>query len=190
MGKRPFNHTQNNGGIPSRKKGVYTRRSTFQDGISNFLAIKSQLNQFSSDRVDKIPVSNPASNRSFDSMMSNPSTLDIETTSLSDTGPVAVDNDDHPDDGIVVVSDHEERNESCVVDESLTPPIFPVTNMPLCSETMRKPHMLMAIELHQLCTEGQLPLHYYDQFVQLFKKYNTLNVEVESIPPVVVYWKH
>jgi len=63
-----------------------------------------------------------------------------------------------------------------------TDPI-PILTPSNCPEVLRLLHMLMAIKLQQLCTDAQVPIHYYDKILRLFKKYSQREVQISKIPP-------
>lgn len=62
-----------------------------------------------------------------------------------------------------------------------TDPI-PILTPSDCPKVLRSLHMLMAIELQQLCTDAQVPIHYYDKILRLFKKYSQREVQISKIP--------
>jgi len=50
------------------------------------------------------------------------------------------------------------------------------------SNIFRSPHILMAIELQQLCSDAQIPLRFYEDFLGLYKKYSKMEVDFEKVP--------
>jgi len=186
MPKRKYHTIKGGKGASNRctkEARLYARRRcSFQDGVERLISLKAAGKEWISEGLNSGIPTDVDDGPSFpstdcnDPYSSSPEHIQYGLETMVET----VEEDTNVF-SICESVDEEEMDTSGQASHTSSS-TTPKTNMPHCSKTLRNPHILMGIKLQQLCTDAQVPLHYYNDFLRLFKKYSKLSVEFDKVP--------
>lgn len=196
------------GSLTSNRFMSQRRVKSFEDGAERLLAVKT--NNANPPHVLPVPDNNvisnvpsPTDHSVLSHLASSPGHDSNESPEDYDPGLVNMDDDDFFD----VMNDVAEEGMELLTVPSPCPDVaqpilnFPLTPQPLvevpasvvtpistnvlsstCETLFKSPHMIMAMELQSLCNSAQVPLHFFDDFLRLFKKHSRNNLQFEKVP--------
>lgn len=197
MPKRHFNSLKRKTFSKKSKPEIYApRQSRLQNGAEQLLSMKSNSNVSSTLDINTPTFPLETCIHSFQDMTDGEELDDDNSVCCIYTdycdkeddshAPVDLTEADEPrvDSQSTSLSGSTESNSLDNHSETPLPLPHPVTILKKCqfSAVLQSPHVLMALELQQLCSDAQIPLHFYEDFLRLFKKYSRLQVNFDKVP--------